>query len=777
MIGRRFIVYFALLAVVTIVTTVAAEYHFIDQSIEHSVHQNLHFARSVSRFVGGMVNEEGEGLTQLIDRLPDDVTPAGADVSKLLAEHQRVHSPEMGYGVYDAERRTVAALDAPGGPPPPSVLLPALRRAEETDEQVVTDLWRGFDGKPRVTLVRGRKHDDGWRAAIANLRLDGDRLKRLFGYFRLTENARLQLLDSRGIVLYSSRPEELYKSGVHGTYFSDRVRPGQPVQMRCHSCHEDGEKQVRTAEFTTVVPVNGTGWSVTIREGEAELFGPLHRSALTHAVLFAILFGAFVAFFILLWRRVMLPLRQLARAAAAAMEPGEAISDLPLREGDEFAQLQWSLQAATRRRARETGKQVRVRIEEEGEVSAEDDDKPLDLGGSANELGGAAEQDGSRLRNSMQRPLTTVTAGLARLEPVKCAIVALEGAPLNRSLTVASKIGLSDERKPEALMNVELSKSGVLNRDALADAGLSFDGADEVRCLLVREFKVLDQLRVRLWLGLSEGGDTELAAVKPLVGLFSAQVHAVVERTALFEELQQRHEQKNRLLRHLFDAESRERQRIAREIHDETAQDLTALLLVLETFPIGDEEGQQKLDAAKSQVSDALEGIDRLIQRLRPAVLDDLGLLEALRSLGQKWLEPAGIAFDVQVSGSDLELPAEVESTVYRVFQEASTNAIRHSGGDRVDATLEMLSDRLRATFRDNGKGMDPGWLRDTERNPRWGMLGMRERILQLGGTIRFESPKTGGLQITIEVPFGAERGNNEPAEPEEQPDGPNHSG
>ena len=69
MIGRRFVAYFVLLALVTIVTTVAAEYHFIEQSIEHSVHQNLHFGRSVARFVGGMVSEEGEGMEKLLSRL------------------------------------------------------------------------------------------------------------------------------------------------------------------------------------------------------------------------------------------------------------------------------------------------------------------------------------------------------------------------------------------------------------------------------------------------------------------------------------------------------------------------------------------------------------------------------------------------------------------------------------------------------------------------------------------------------------------------------------
>ena len=767
MIGRRFVAYFALLAIVTIVTTVAAEYHFIDQSIEHSVHQNLHFARSVARFVGGMVSEEGEGMEKLLTRLPDELTTTtAADVDKLIAEHQRNHSAQTGYEIYDAQRHMFASRNLPGGVAPAEVLLPALRAAETTGHPMVTDLWRGFDERPRVSLVRARKHESGWRFAVANLRLDGEELQRMFGYFRLNDTARLQLLDSKGIVLYSTNGDERYRSGVHGTYFSDRVRPGQPVQMRCHSCHENGEKeQVRTAEFTTVVPVTGTGWSVLIRESEDTLFGPLHRSAVTHAILFCILFGAFIAFFLLLWRRVMLPMRQLAKAAAAAMQTGESISDLHLRDGDEFAHLQKSLDAATRRRAMQTGKTARV---ENARLAA------ATTTGTALLLP-TGERDDDALRQAMERSLAGVASGLAKMEGVHCAMISLHGDPLSDCLVVTHGIALADDRKPCALMDCDIS-DGFLTRQALAEGAMSFDGADEVRGFLVREFKVLEELRVRLWLGTHETTQNQPGSLRPLLSLFTAQVHAVVERTVLFHELQQRHGQKNRLLRHLFDAESRERKRIAREIHDETAQDLTALLLLLETFPGAEDEiVGKRLEAAKSQVSGALEGIDRLIQRLRPAVLDDLGLLEAVRSLGHNWLEPAGIAFEVSIRGSDVELPSEVESTVYRVFQEASTNVIRHSGAKKVEAHLEMLPDRLEAWIRDDGKGMDLAWVRDTERNPRWGLLGMRERILQLGGTIRFETPAEGGLQITFEVPYAS--GPVDESDMEEQGDGANHPG
>ena len=164
------------------------------------------------------------------------------------------------------------------------------------------DLHRSHGGeRARVSMVVGAGTGPNWRAVVADLTLDGREFQRLFGHFQTQTWTRLQLLDSRGVALASTDRAELYKSAVHGTYFSDRLRQGGAVQMRCHSCHQnEGEATVREAELTTVAPIPGTGWSVAIRAAESKVFAPLQRAVVSRVLLFSVLLGVFLGFFVLL---------------------------------------------------------------------------------------------------------------------------------------------------------------------------------------------------------------------------------------------------------------------------------------------------------------------------------------------------------------------------------------------------------------------------------------------------------------------------------------------
>lgn len=777
MIRRRFIAYFALLAIVTCIATVAAEYHSLDASIEHSVRQNLNFTRSVARFVDGLLIEEAERLEGLIAALPEDATPDVASLNKWLARERKTHIDAAGLELYDDHHRALSAVNHPGGAAPPQVLLPALRKAESGTKLVVTDLWKGVDGKPRVTVVVNRPWGSSRLAAVANLRLDGEQFARLFGYFKVHGTARLQLLDSTGVALYSTNPRERYRSVVHGTYFSDRVRPGEAVQMRCHSCHIEGdERQVREREVTTVAPVDETGWAVTIREDESELFAPMRESLVARAILISVMIGSFMGFFVLLWRRVLLPMRQLARAATLAIAPSGHEAGVRLESDDEFVRLARSLDAvqASERRARrplmtESGQHTAVDLSGGGRVATagrrpDSGSHPLDGEAKIDQVGD--------LERLLERSLDDVISALARLDSVRSAMLCIGGEAIHRTVIVSHGIRLCESTAPDLLYKAGAERS-LISLEPLARAGIRFEGGAGTKAFVVRRFGLGDSLEGQLWVGLEDASERTQQYVDPMVGLFAAQIFAVAERTLLYHQLESRHQQKNRLLRYLFDAEARERKRIAREIHDETAQDLAALLLMLETFPIpGDQDKQQaKLDKAKGQVGVILDGIDRLILRLRPAVLDDLGLIEAVRTFGHNLFTPAGIAFEFDVRGFDDSLPDEVESATYRVLQESATNVLRHSEATRVVVELHIGQDSLRASFRDNGKGMDLSWLQDTERQPRWGLLGMRERVIQLGGTIRFETPEDGGVMIAFEIPI--ERGPDEDEDLEERLEDP----
>lgn len=183
-------------------------------------------------------------------------------------------------------------------------------------------------------------------------------------------------------------------------------------------------------------------------------------------------------------------------------------------------------------------------------------------------------------------------------------------------------------------------------------------------------------------------------------------------------------------------------------------------MLVLETLPDGNAAQERaNLERAKALVQRTLDGINRLVRRLRPAVLDDLGLVEAVRTTAQNVLQSSGIEFALQVQGNDTGVPQDVENAVYRVFQEAATNVVRHAQATKVTLHLHFERDHLLGYIEDNGRGMDLRWLDDLAARPRWGMLGIRERIVQAGGSVAFSTPTGGGLRIAFEVPLPTGQG------------------
>jgi len=241
MIRRRFLIYFLILSAITIVATVAFETWSFRRAINHSLNQNLLFARSVARVVGGLVDTEKGQLTRLLDAAAKPDLDAKALATELAAVRADTLDQD-GVALFDQTRQLIAADANPAGLPPPDVLLALLRRAQKSKSPVVTDLWKGLDKHPRIAIAQGRTTGEGdakkWQAAVLYLRLDAPNFQRVFSYFLVNAESRLQLLDSIGVALFSTQADERYVSAVHGTYFTDKVRLGGEAQMQCHSCHK-----------------------------------------------------------------------------------------------------------------------------------------------------------------------------------------------------------------------------------------------------------------------------------------------------------------------------------------------------------------------------------------------------------------------------------------------------------------------------------------------------------------------------------------------------------
>ena len=736
MIRRRFFVYFLVLSLITIGATVAFEAWSFRRAINHSLDQNLLFARSVARVVAGLVDDEKVQLTRLLDgALAADVETKA--LQELVRAVRMATLDNDGVAVFDRTRQLVAADTGAAGLPPPEVVLELLRRAEHATHPVVTDLWLGRDKHPRIAIAQARHVGAGaalrWRAAVVYVRLDAANFLRVFSYFLVNDQSRLQLLDARGVALFSTQARERYTSAVHGTYFTDKVRLGGEAQMQCHSCHQKGhEETAREAEVTTVAPVRGTDWTVAVREGTRRLYAPMVETVYTSSALVSLIFGCFVGFYLLLSRRVLRPMRQLTATANALAAEHGALPNLHAK--DEFAMLAHSFEAIRARPATTPGAQRAT-----GPVA------PL---------------------LDIRQHLQALAEGVAASKAVSAVLLHLRGGPLGGDFFSALGITLRAEGAMGAQLEaIAAGRSQVPIADVMA-RGIAVDGAHGTRLFYVQRIGVAETLQGELWIGVPESNEALGRYIEPTMAVIGAQVQSLVERTLLHEQLRLEQAHKNRMLRHLFEAEATERKHIAREIHDETAQELTALALQLEMVPTdGDPDAARHLEKAKQLLRQTLDGINRLVRRLRPAVLDDLGLIEAVRATGQSVVGAAGLAFSLEVEGDDAGVPSEVEGTVYRVFQEATTNIVRHAQAKRVTMRLQIEPSRgaergrLSGWIEDDGRGMDPAWLSESASQPRWGLLGMRERIVQMGGTVEFRTSPGGGMRILFEVPFEAKRG------------------
>jgi signal transduction histidine kinase len=234
----------------------------------------------------------------------------------------------------------------------------------------------------------------------------------------------------------------------------------------------------------------------------------------------------------------------------------------------------------------------------------------------------------------------------------------------------------------------------------------------------------------------------------------------VEERThelkALYEQLQERERWREELLRKVIAAQEDERKRLARELHDETSQTLSALAMKIETalaaWPA--EASRDRLVEARQLTVRTLEELHRLIFDLRPSVLDDLGLVSAIRWYAERHLEPRGIAVRCEFSGFGSRLMPELETALFRVAQEAITNIAKHSGAETVLIQCLQRDDRITIEIEDDGKGFVPATLPPPSARERGlGLLGMRERVELFGGTIEIDSAPGSGTRIAVSVP------------------------
>jgi PAS domain S-box-containing protein len=235
-------------------------------------------------------------------------------------------------------------------------------------------------------------------------------------------------------------------------------------------------------------------------------------------------------------------------------------------------------------------------------------------------------------------------------------------------------------------------------------------------------------------------------------------VRDITDRVQAEEALHQYAERLRALATQMAEVEEAERQRLARELHDQVGQSLTALGINLNI--VQTQIPKEATDLLRSRLDDSLALVEQTTERirdvmadLRPPVLDDYGLMAALRWYGEQFTSRTGIAVDVHGEELDPRLPADVETVLFRITQEAVTNVAKHAQATQVIMAVEVDDETVRLVIADNGVGFDPTRLSEPSERRGWGLLNMTERAEASGGRCHIESAPAQGTKITVEVP------------------------
>ncbi len=227
----------------------------------------------------------------------------------------------------------------------------------------------------------------------------------------------------------------------------------------------------------------------------------------------------------------------------------------------------------------------------------------------------------------------------------------------------------------------------------------------------------------------------------------------------LTEEMAERKQLQGELLHRTVQAQEEERRYIARELHDETAQALTALSLGLagaeETVKQDPEQAVAQLEDLRVLVEDMMTKINQLTTRLRPTMLDDLGLIPALITYADESAGHLPFTIDVEVTGERRRLPSELETALYRIAQESLTNVAKHAQASRARVHLHFEPDAVTLRIADDGVGMPPKRPEQAAaRGDGWGLAGIHERAALLNGDVTIRSRAGDGTEIKVRVPI-----------------------
>jgi signal transduction histidine kinase len=310
-------------------------------------------------------------------------------------------------------------------------------------------------------------------------------------------------------------------------------------------------------------------------------------------------------------------------------------------------------------------------------------------------------------------------------------------------------------QRADAVLAPDLNeRARALAQRAYETRDLAYEAADRETAVLA--LPLLSGDKVMGAIGLAHAGPfSNLAVLQTL----ARQLVIAVENAQLYERVQEKEELRGELLERVVAAQEEERKRLARDLHDQTGQTLAGLAMGLHSVKTMMDNNPnmagERLQELERMSAGAVDDLRQMIADLRPAQLDDLGLVPALREMANRAAERSQMQVEVNASEPRRRLRAEVETILYRLAQEALNNAARHSHARHVTITLKFSGEDVTLDIRDDGVGFVPEAVIKTQAPRRaWGLLGMQERVMLVGGTLDIRSAPGKGTRLLAHIPL-----------------------
>ncbi len=568
------------------------------------------------------------------------------------------------------------------------------------------------------------------------------------------ETGYIEIVDSNGIVLARTEPgspPKMFEISDHPGRFAELISRGETIVGTCHRCHETGEELQKQRDVLAFAPLSTTSWGVAIRQSEEEALAPT-RQLEKRLLLLGII--VLVSAFLLVWimmQGIVKPIRMLT-SAAKRVAAGDFKAVIPVKRQDEIGQLSTAFYTMTQGLARSRDELV-ARNEE-----------LLAL----NSITATVSQSLNLkdvLENAMQKVLevTRTTSGCVflrdsdgnKLEMMSCIDSSGVFQCQESNSSVANCACHQVLRHGQTLMVNDVSQCPMLGKDVMMK--------EEIGCFVSVPLKSKD--RTLGVMNVACSNERYFAEHDfRLLDSIGYHVGLAIENSVLYEEAKQREKLRGQLLNSVINAQEDERKRIARELHDESGQTLTALIMSIESLENMTSPKQslfrEKLKSAKSLVVRALEDIRRLTLDLRPSALDDIGLIAAIRTYTQTHLEATGVQVEFKSKGLNKRLAPTVETALFRIIQEAIHNITKHAEAHNVSIQLEVKDGKITTIVEDDGKGFDvDAAFKSRIGVQTLGLLGIQERAMLLGGTFIIKSQIGQGTRLIVEIPTASSPG------------------